>query len=189
MLHRAQQGDPEAWNRLAQLYGPIVYGWARRLGCQPPDAADVMQETFLAVAVAIGRFDHQRPGATFRGWIWTITRNKIHDLWRRGDADQPGVGGSTAKGRMEQFPQHPAAKPDDQPPSAATEDQTILRRQALALIRDQFEPRSWAMFWETTICGRDVADVASELGVSRWAVYKMRTRVLMRLREQLDGLV
>jgi RNA polymerase sigma-70 factor (ECF subfamily) len=44
------------------------------------------------------------------------------------------------------------------------------------------------MFWETTIETRDPADVAEEMGVSRWAVYKARARVLHRLQLEMKGL-
>ena len=37
--------------------------------------------------------------------------------------------------------------------------------------------------------GEAPADVAADLQVSVWAVYKARSRVLQRLREELDGLV
>jgi RNA polymerase sigma-70 factor (ECF subfamily) len=44
------------------------------------------------------------------------------------------------------------------------------------------------MFWETTVEGRDPAHVAEEMGVSRWAVYKARARVLQRLQTQMSGM-
>ncbi len=100
LLQRAQQGEAEGWHRLAQVYGPLVYAWARRSGCQAADAADIMQETFAAVAKALPTFDHQRPNATFRGWLWTITRNKIRDQARLDQAN--AVGGTEAQLRLDQ---------------------------------------------------------------------------------------
>ncbi len=55
-------------------------------------------------------------------------------------------------------------------------------------MRESFDPRSWRMFWETTIIGRDAAEVAKEMDVSRWAVYKARARVLQRLQQEMKGL-
>jgi len=93
LLRDAQQGDPESWQKIGQLYGPIIYAWARRCGCQAADAADIMQETLTAVSRGLADFDHQRNDATFRGWLWTITRNKLRDLERRRDTG--GAGGSS----------------------------------------------------------------------------------------------
>ncbi|TWU42130.1 RNA polymerase sigma factor CnrH [Novipirellula artificiosorum] len=187
MLERARGGDPAAWRRLAQVYGPIVYGWARRCGCQSADAADVMQETFAAVANAIHRFDDQRDQATFRGWLWTITRNKLRDR-ARNQGQVEAAGGTDAQLAMQQVPS-PEITEGDEPPSHQQSDAAIARRRTLELLRDGFEPRSWKMFWETTIEGREPIDVAEEMGVSKWAVYKARARVLQRLQEEMEGLL
>src|SRR5690606_12959139 len=42
--------DPTAWRQLVTLYGPLIYGWARRAGLRGEDAADVTQDVFRAVA-------------------------------------------------------------------------------------------------------------------------------------------
>lgn len=57
LLERVRQNDASAWRRFVQLYGPLTYAWARRYGFQSEDAADVMQETLIAVNRAIGEFD------------------------------------------------------------------------------------------------------------------------------------
>ena len=58
----------------------------------------------------------------------------------------------------------------------------------LEMLRDSFDPKSWRMFWESAVEGREPADVAEEMGVSRWAVYKARSRVLQRLKREVEGL-
>jgi RNA polymerase sigma-70 factor (ECF subfamily) len=94
---------------------------------------------------------------------------------------------------MEQFPA-PAMETDealssaDQPPSSPAQDARAARLRMLEILRHSYDPRSWRMFWETTAGGREPADVAEEMDVSRWAVYKARGRILQRLRDELDGL-
>src|SRR6185437_8502768 len=66
-----------AWQEFVQLYGPVVYGFARHRGLQDADAADLMQEVMRSVSAAIGRLDYDRSRGTFRGWLFTITRNKV----------------------------------------------------------------------------------------------------------------
>jgi len=82
LIPRAQSRDHEAWQRLSKLYGPIVPDWACRAGLQLSDAVDVMQEVFRAVALNVGDFRHDDPSHSFRGWLWTVTRNKIRDHYR-----------------------------------------------------------------------------------------------------------
>lgn len=188
MLHRAQQGDDESWKQLAQVYGPIVYAWARRSGCQAADAADVMQDTFASVAGALERFDAEREGATFRGWLWTIVRNKIRDL-HRDHGCEIAVGGTDAQLAMGNHPGvDRSAHLGDDPPTDAATDSANVRLRMIQWLRDDFDPRSWTMFWETTVQGRQVEAVAEEMAVSRWAVYKARARVLQRLKQEMEGL-
>jgi RNA polymerase sigma-70 factor (ECF subfamily) len=79
LLERAKSRDPDAWRWLAEFYGPLVYNWARAAGLQPSDAADVAQEVFRSVSVKLADFRHDRTHDSFRGWLWTITRNKVRD--------------------------------------------------------------------------------------------------------------
>ncbi len=189
LLLRARAGEALAWQRLVQLYSPLVYNWARRTGLQAQDAADVSQETFAAVASRLNSFDDQRTGATFRGWLWTITRNKSAD-WVRNQEKQPGaVGGSWNLAKLDQRPA-PAENQIDASDSAAqsSNDQLEIVQRALAMIRGSFQKNTWQAFWRTVIDERSPEEVADELGISKWTVYKARSRVLMRLRSELDGL-
>ena len=191
LLGRAASGESIAWQRIVQIYGPLVYSWARRTGLQSQDAADVTQETFAALAGRLATFDCSRPGTTFRGWLWTITRNKAADMVRTRQL-QPGArGGSTNLAQLQAAVGHPfeSSKLDSSdPPSDCEKDQHEVVRRALALMRTSFEPTTWQCFWRTVIDGCSPDQVAAEFSLSRWAVYKARSRVLHRLRLELKGL-
>lgn len=184
LLSRARHADPQAWSRLTQLYGPVVYQWARRAGLQPQDAADVMQDVFQAVTQHIERFDGQLQGNGFRGWLWTIARNKIRDHFRRLKGKAQAAGGTSALLHLHELPENP---PEETSQSGAEELRGI-RRRALELVRNDFEDQTWIAFWRATVESDTPADIAADLGVSVWTVYKARSRVLARLREELDGL-
>ena len=96
LLERARQQTPGAWERLTTLYGPLVYSWSRRAGLQAEDAADVVQDVFRAVVIHLSGFRRERSGDSFRGWLWTITQNKIRDLRRRQAGRPEAVGGTDA---------------------------------------------------------------------------------------------
>ena len=179
LLARAKARESEAWRRLAGLYGPVVYGWSRRCGLQSADAADVVQDVFAAVWKSIEGFRRDRPGDSFRGWLWTITRNKVRDRAR--DAGPAASGGTDARLVLERL----AAAPDDEPPAPPS---ALIARGALELVRAEFEPRTWQAFWRTTVVGTPAAEVGEELGMSVAAVYKCKSRVLHRLRQELAGL-
>lgn len=91
LLERLKARRPEAWQRLVDLYGPVVYRWCRWSGVLAGDVPDVVQEVFTAVAAHIADFHRQRPGDSFTGWLRTITRNKVTDHFRAAGASlRPG---------------------------------------------------------------------------------------------------
>lgn len=179
LVEAVRRGDADAWGRLARLYGPLVYAWCRRAGLQAADAEDVLQEVFVTVASRIGEFRHGGESDTFRGWLWAITRFKIGDWLRRREKQPVGAGGSEALERLQATPEPPEL-PEEEPVGPSG-----LHQRALELVRGEFEDRTWQAFWRVVVQGRDPADVAGELGLSRNAVYIARSRVLRRLREAL----
>ena len=169
---------------MVALYGPLVLGWCRGWGLRDDDAADVFQEVFQSVAVHLAAFRRDRTGDTFRGWLRTITRNKVTDLYRRREKEPAAAGGSEARDRLDRVP---AEEPAPDPTSDAAETEVLHR--ALSQIRGEFEPRTWEAFWQTAVNGRPAADVASELGMTAGAVRVAKSRVLHRLRTDLGDLL
>lgn len=181
-LLRVKSRDPQAWQRLTELYGPLVFHWARRHGLSPEDAGDLMQEVFGAVAVAVERFLHSPGQGTFRGWLWTIARNKLRDHYRQAAHREAAAGGTEAGLRLSSIPEIWSDESVDV--SDRNELQKLFRR-ALDLVRCEFEERTWQAFWLTTIELRDTADVAVELNLSTNSVRQAKSRVLRRLRREL----
>jgi RNA polymerase sigma-70 factor (ECF subfamily) len=183
LLERLRGNDPEAWERVVRLYGPLVLFWGRRAGLNEADAADVLQDVFRSVSAAIGRFRRDRETDTFRGWLWVIARNKLRDHFRAAAGQPVAAGGTDAQDRLAQVP-------EDEPDSAAdTEPSRALLHRALDCVRAGFEEQTWAAFWRTTVDGISPADVAAELGVGLASVYQAKSRVLRRLREELGGVI
>lgn len=186
LIERVQARDANAWQRLVTLYGPLVYGWCRRAGLQPEDARDVGQEVFLAVARTIHEFRHGQAGQTFRGWLWTITANKIRDHFRATGKQPHALGGSDFQQILAHVPaEQSSAASSSYPPDASGS----LFCRCLSLIQAQFEDRTWQAFWRVTVEGQTPAEVAAELGMTPAAVRKAKSRVLQRLRQELSGLM
>jgi len=60
-------------------------------------------------------------------------------------------------------------------------------RQAQKVIRGDFSKRVWKAF-EEQAKGRHAAEVAADLGMTTAAAYMAKSRVLARLRQELEGL-
>ena len=183
LVGRVQANEEEAWQRLVDLYGPLIFSWGCRSGLCGEDAADVMQEVFASVAQAIRRFDPAGRGR-FRGWLWTITRNKIRDYYRRMSAEPEGRGGDTALRELAELPE----EWDDDASDATRHEVRALYHRALELIRNDFQQQTWQAFWLSVIEEQPTAEIAHQLCLSENSVRQAKSRVLRRLRAELgDG--
>jgi RNA polymerase sigma-70 factor, ECF subfamily len=184
LLQRARANDRDAWERLVHLYAPLVSRWCRRWGVSGADAEDVVQEVFQATAASLSNFRKAKPGDTFRGWLYGITRFKLLDFARRIQAQPRASGGSEGYQQIQNLPEQ--EPPDD--PETAQEVGGVFHR-ALEMIRAEFEPSTWQAFWRTTVAEEETAAVATALGMTTAAVRKAKSRVLRRLREELGELL
>jgi RNA polymerase sigma-70 factor, ECF subfamily len=185
LLRRAREHDSDAWEKLTAVYTPLVYQWCRHAGLQVSDAADVAQEVFRSVVVGLDGFRKERPEDTFRGWLWTITRNKIRDHFRDHAGRPDAQGGTDAQLRLQQLPDAAPSDPDD---TTGERLHSKLACHAVSLMQTDFEEVTWRAFWLTAVELQQPQAVAAQLDMSVTAVYKAKSRVLRRLREDLDGL-
>jgi len=185
LLDEVRNRAPEAWRRFVHLYTPLAYHWCRQSGLPPEDAADVLQEVFRAVAGGVKTFHHDRPGA-FRAWLWTIARNKIRDHFRRKKKQPDAMGGSDAFASFQQLPDILA---EDSADFELVGEREILVRQAIEMIRNEFEERTWQAFWRAVVDNHAPSDIAADLGMTTNAVYKAKSRVLGRLRDEMNELI
>lgn len=179
--------DHEAWLRVTELYGPLVYYWCRKAQLPPTTSADLVQEVFVSVARAIGRFSQSETGS-FRGWLATITRNKIRDYFRTAATQPVAHGGSSFQALLENFPEASGDSGLQSEGSCERRELQCILQQALRALEVDFEPVTWQAFLLTTAQGQQPACVAEQLQISVNAVYKAKSRVLRRLRDELAGL-
>ena len=182
LLERVRSGDEEAWHRLFNLYGPLVLHWCERWGVTGPDADDVRQDVFRAVAGGLENFKRDRPGDTFRGWLRIVTRSKLINHLQRQQKHPEAQGGTDAQLKFQQIAEQEL--PEDSP-----EDISALYHRALELVRQEFEVSTWQAFWRAAVEGQSPAIIATEMGVTSAAVRKAKSRVLNRLREELGDLI
>ncbi len=181
LIQRVQMGDVDAWARFSQIYGPLVYEWCRRFGLQASDAADVTQEVFRSVSSSIGSYRRSDAGHSFRGWLWTVTRNRFVDHVRREEQHQQASGGTEAFRRIQELPIEPPASSHE----STSVDSSQLKRRALEIIRREFDKRNWQAFWRSAVEGDAPSEIAEDLGITVSGVHKARQRILLRLREEL----
>jgi RNA polymerase sigma-70 factor (ECF subfamily) len=174
--------DGQAWSQFVDLYAPLIYGFLRKHGLQDADAADLTQEVLRAVAGSARRLEYDPTRGPFRGWLFTVVRNKLRNfLTARNRHEQPS-GGSAALAWLEDQP----GSDESQGAQWDQEYEQRLFHWAADQVRGDFQDTTWQAFWQTAVQGRGPQEVGEQLGMSVGAVYIAKSRVLARLREQIQ---
>lgn len=87
LLARIAGGDRDAFRDFYDRYAAKVLAYVRMLSRDAAVSEDVVQEVFLAVFRKAGSYRPERGDVA--GWLYTITRNKMVDLWRRRGPGEP----------------------------------------------------------------------------------------------------
>ncbi len=179
------QSDGAAWQRLVELYTPLLHGWLRRHGLQPSDVDDIVQDVLAVVVREMPHFRHNRRTGAFRRWLRTILVHRLRDFWRAHRTRPRATGDSELLRLLEQL-----SDPDGGLSRLWDEehDRYVVRR-LLERIETEVTPSTWQAFRRVVVEGRDEETVAAELGLSVNAVFIAKSRVLSRLRREAAGLI
>jgi len=185
LLAAARRQDQQAWQRLVQIYAPLIDNWCRRSSIPPSDVLDVVQEVLAGVWKGLGEFQKSKPGDSFRAWLKGITRNKISDYFRAKTIHGVAFGGSSAQLRFQEIPE---VLLDSDSETTSIEERFVLFR-LLGLIQGEFESKTWDAFWMMVVGGKSAVEVAEVLSVSVGSVRQSNYKVLRRLRSEMSGLI
>ena len=81
LLSATARGDLQAFHLFYQRYAGRVLAYARRISRDAALGEDIAQEVFTTVWTRASTFRPDRGGAP--SWLYTLTRNKLIDHWRR----------------------------------------------------------------------------------------------------------
>ena len=168
-----------AWSRFVELYTPLIYFWARKCGLPAEDAADLVQDVLTLLLKKLPEFEYDQT-RSFRGWLRTVTLNKWRDKCRVKklpieDSSQSSLG------RIADLAQAESNWDGDY------REQLVTR--AIELMKNEFTESTWQACQQYVIDGKPAAEVAENLGVSVWTIYAAKSRLLNRLRQELEGLL
>jgi RNA polymerase sigma-70 factor (ECF subfamily) len=177
------QPDPASWQRLVDLYTPLIRNWLLRYSLQASDADDRVQDVLQVLVRELPNFRHNLRTGAFRRWLKTITINRLR-AWRR--SQQPVATGDSDFDRM--LDELEDAGSQQSKAWDEEHDRHVVRR-LLELIAPDFEPTTWQAFQLLVLQEKDTAEVAQLCGLSANAVRIAKSRVLSRLRQEIEGLV
>ena len=168
------------WSRLVELYTPLIRGWVRRFGARESDIDDLVQEVMAVVVQKLPAFDHCGQKGAFRRWLRTIAINRTQHHFR-------------ARAKADRDPAEPVVEVPD--PNGdldlhwEQEHDKFVTERLLELMRPEFAESTWRAFLRQVVDEVGAADVAKELGITVNAALIAKSRVLRRLRKEIQGLV
>ena len=173
LLFRLKQPEETtAWDRFVELYTPLLFHWARKLGQQDSDCADLVQDVFLILWRKLPEFEYDS-GRSFHAWLKTIFLNRFRTKQRQ-RSPQP----------MDLDAESLLANSSGD--FADAEDVRYLIRQAYRLIECEFSPLHQQAFRAYVLEERDPIAVARELGLNPGTIYSIKSKILSRLRQELQ---
>jgi RNA polymerase sigma-70 factor (ECF subfamily) len=176
--------DEEAWQRLDDIYRPLIQRWLRRDPTLGEEAEDIVQDVMGVLVRELPGFQRQRTGS-FRRWLRTITAHRLAAFYRSRKNRPLPLGAPAGESTLEQL-----ADPDSELSRLWDEehDRHVLRR-LMDLIAPLFKETTLAAFCRVAFDGIPAAQAAEELGLSLNAVLVAKSRVLTRLRQEAEGLI
>lgn len=183
LVLRLQNGeDLAAWDEFASVYAPVIYRTACRIGLQPADAEDCVQEVLTSVAGSVGKWIERDDRGGFRAWLFRITRNTSIDFLTRRRHRPWAEGGDANADRINDVQART---------SASRQFDLEFRREIFArsseIVRTQVSPATWQAFYRTSVLDDPIAEVAAELSMSIGSVYIARSRVMKRLQQTVKS--
>lgn len=179
LLRLRQPEDESAWREFSEIYVPLVQAFARRRGLQDADVADLTQEVLRRVVGAIARLEYDPERGSFRGWFLTIARNELKKFFQKRPENHPEL----TQNLIEEVPAE-----DVEAEWWNREWERNLFTKAAGQIREDFQETTWQAFWRTGVEGHAPKDVATDLEMTVAAVYLAKSRVMARLKEQVQML-
>jgi RNA polymerase sigma-70 factor (ECF subfamily) len=182
MLRLSDPRDERAWEQFWEVYEPFLLRLMRQFGLQDSDARDVTQQVLARVAQSVATWEPDGQPASFRRWLFRVARNAVLKFLARRDREPLSIGGTDFLDQLENQP-----LPDGLELAACERRyQETVFIWAAERVRSEFRESSWIAFWETAVKLRPVSEVAAELGLSHGAIYVARSRIIARLRSQVQ---
>jgi RNA polymerase sigma-70 factor (ECF subfamily) len=181
LLARLKNGtDADAWREFVRLYGPVVYGFARKQGLNDSDAAELMQQVLRSVTLNPRTASEESEPGAFHDWLFKLTRDRLKELHSAGKHRSP-----IAYDRNSPVD---TVSDREKDPVWDMEFQRQFVVKAMDRVKHEFQPSTWQAFWKTAVDKHPAHTVGLEFKMTTGAVCVAKSRVLARLRQEVHRL-
>ncbi|QDU82519.1 ECF RNA polymerase sigma factor SigW [Polystyrenella longa] len=183
LIREAKAHQEQAWNRLVDTYGPLIYKWCSRTGLGFEDSSDVTQEVLTYVYKSIDDFEVRSQKGSFRRWLWVITNHRKIDFLRKANRSTGDARGGTS---MNLYLQNKVIEPrtDDSSDRNSELQQKMLI--ALNTVAARIDEDSWRAFEMLVFESMTANEVAKILNKSPTAIRVTKSRIMKSLRQLMS---
>ncbi len=180
LLQQAQSGmEHPAWEEIVGYYHPFVTRILRAMGFRDADLEDVRQVVFLKLWKGLTSYQHQPERARFRTWLSRLVRNAATDWTRENSRFLDKV----IVLHIEDTNQC-LSTPSQVEQYIESEWQKHIVDLAVNRLRKIFSVNAFEIFIRS-LRGESTIEIAKQLGLRKESVYVLRTRVKLRLSQEL----
>jgi RNA polymerase sigma-70 factor (ECF subfamily) len=176
--------DAGAWGEFVDRYAPLVHRFCRKQGLQDADAADLTQEILGKLCQAIPRLEYDPRRGGFRGWLFTVVRNRLRDFFDHKRRRAQASGDTENLRFLAEVPERDDGLREQWDQGYRSQ----LYTAAAQVVRRDVAEITWRAFQRTAIDGRTPAEVSKELRITVATVYLAKSRVMARLKEEVKRL-
>jgi RNA polymerase sigma-70 factor (ECF subfamily) len=183
LLDRAQEGDIEAFESLVERHRDRLFGLAMRMTRSEADAAEVVQDTFLAAYQNLRNF---RGEAAFGSWVHRIAANNALMRLRH----QRVVEAATEELRGPEFTERGSLAEIPEIDWSRRADEKVLDEELGRAIRkatDELPEGYREVFLLKDLEGMSYEEISEMMGISVAAVKSRLHRARLALREKIDA--
>jgi RNA polymerase sigma-70 factor (ECF subfamily) len=172
--------DAAAWSEFDAIYRPMLHRFARCAGLDVAAGEDIVQDCMVAIHRHIDSFEYDPGRGRFKGWLRSIVRSRVTDLFRaRRERQGDTAVFDAAAASTESLPDEVFDKVWRQ----------AHLRYCLDSLNAEFEPRTMEAFRAVVIDERPVEEICARLGLTPNQMYGIRWRVTNRLRQRMRELL
>jgi RNA polymerase sigma-70 factor (ECF subfamily) len=172
LIHRAQQGDREAFALLVERYWHRLYRWLYHLAHDRHLAEDLAQDAFLRALVGLAGF---RTGHSFQAWLFRIAHNNFVNKKR------------AARRVLQLLPEDLRAEGEGPAEQAMSREALRLLARAVGRLPTEFRA-AFLLRVEENLSFREIAEVVETTEeTARWRVFKARQKLMETLAPQLGS--
>ena len=169
------RSDDSAWRQFRNLYGPLLYRYARARGLSRDDAEEVRDQCLEVVTRQMPDFEYDKHKGGFKNWLRRITGNKVVDLLRKHHEQ-------VADTQQILAVRHPGPSPDEVWEHHWHHEHL---KYCVEQVRGSVSEVNYRAFQMLLLEDRSVNEVCTRLGITPNQAYKAKARILQRVRQKL----